>query len=145
MQEYGITLSGGTEKTLYSTSFNFTKQNGIIINTGMKNYVGSVNLTQKLGKGFSVNVQANYAEKERNGLQVNYGEGSAAYMYKVWSYRPIDTKGVDLTTELQEPGRYCQQYHPFQSATAGPEPCSGNILRVSYVPASGSPGIFCLV
>lgn len=103
MQEYGITLSGGTEKTTYSTSFNFTRQNGIIINTGMRNYVGNVQLNQKLGKNFNVNVQANYAEKERNGLQVNYGSGSAAYMYKVWSYRPIDTKGIDLTTELQDP------------------------------------------
>ena len=50
-------------------------------------------------------MRANYAEKERTGMQVNYGQGSSAYMYKVWSYRPISTNGVDLTHELEDPER----------------------------------------
>lgn len=69
----------------------------------MKNWVGSMNITQKIGNRIQLILRANYAEKTRHGLQVNYGQGSAAYMYKVWTYRPIDTTGVDLTTELEDP------------------------------------------
>ena len=86
-------------------SFNYANQKGIILNTGMKNYVGSMNITQKIGNRMQLVMRANYAEKERTGMQVNYGQGSSAYMYKVWSYRPISTNGVDLTHELEDPER----------------------------------------
>lgn len=105
MHEYSVSASGGTEKTTYMASFNYANQKGIILNTGMKNYVGSMNITQKIGNRMQLVMRANYAEKERTGMQVNYGQGSSAYMYKVWSYRPISTNGVDLTHELEDPER----------------------------------------
>lgn len=103
MHEFSVSVSGGTKTTSYLASFNYLNQKGIIINTGMKNYVGSLNLTQKIGNRIQLVLRANYADKERNGLQVNYGQGSAAYMYKVWTYRPISTDGMDLSTELEDP------------------------------------------
>ncbi len=103
MHEFSVSVSGGTKTTSYLASFNYLNQKGIIINTGMKNYVGSLNLTQKIGNRIQLVLRANYADKERNGLQVNYGQGSAAYMYKVWTYRPISTDGVDLSHELEDP------------------------------------------
>lgn len=103
MHEFSVSVSGGTDKTSYLASFNYLDQKGIIINTGMKNYVGSMNITQKIGNRIQLILRANYADKERSGLQVNYGQGSAAYMYKVWTYRPISTDGMDLSTELEDP------------------------------------------
>lgn len=103
--EFNVSASGGTDRTTYMASFNYADQKGIIINTGMKNYVGSMNLTQKINDRMQLVLRANYAEKERTGIQVNYGQGSSAYMYKVWSYRPISTNGVDLTNELEDPER----------------------------------------
>lgn len=73
MHEYSV-ASGGTEKTTYMASFN-ANQKGIILNTGMKNYVGSMNITQKIGNRMQLVMRANYAEKERTGMQVNYGQG----------------------------------------------------------------------
>lgn len=105
LHEYNVSVSGGSEKSTYMVSFNYANQKGIILNTGMTNYVGSMNLTQKIGRRMDLVVRANYAEKKRTGLQVNYGQGSSAYMYKVWSYRPISTNGVDLTHELEDPER----------------------------------------
>lgn len=103
MKEYGVSMSGGTDQTTYQTSFNYTDQDGIILNTDYKNYVGSINMTQKIGSKLTLTLRANYAHKVRSGINVASGQGSGAYMYKVWTFRPLDVTGVDLTREFLDP------------------------------------------
>lgn len=46
-QDHNLALSGGTPKTAYRASFNYTDQQGIIKNSDMQRYSGRLNLTQK--------------------------------------------------------------------------------------------------
>lgn len=58
-QNYDINVSGGTEKMNYYVSANFTDQDGIIINTGMKRY------------SVRANVNANITEKLKFGIRMS--------------------------------------------------------------------------
>jgi len=46
-QNHSLSLSGGTLKTTYCTSFNYSDQQGIIDKTELKRYSGHLNMTQK--------------------------------------------------------------------------------------------------
>ncbi len=57
---YGLTVSGGTEKTAYSLSLNATEQNGIIKNTGMDRYGARVSIDSDITKNLTLGIGLNY-------------------------------------------------------------------------------------
>ncbi|MBN1119069.1 MAG: TonB-dependent receptor [Bacteroidales bacterium] len=46
-QSHNLSFSGGTEKTSYMASFNYSDENGIIKNSNQKRYYSRINFTQK--------------------------------------------------------------------------------------------------
>src|SRR5699024_1980488 len=64
MQNYNLTVSGGSETTTYSFSGNFTDQNGIIKNTGFKRYSLRTNISSNINK--SINIGMNISASRGN-------------------------------------------------------------------------------
>jgi len=64
--EVNLTMSGGTEKTRYFTSFGYLDDKGYIINSNFRRYTTRLNLTSDVKKWLNVNVNMNYANSETN-------------------------------------------------------------------------------
>lgn len=54
MQNYNLSVAGGDKKVRYFISGNYLKQDGIVINSGMKRYAGRINLNADLTRRLSV-------------------------------------------------------------------------------------------
>jgi TonB-linked SusC/RagA family outer membrane protein len=58
-QNHQVSISGGNDKTQYSTSLGYLDQQGIVLNTDLKRYTGRINLISKVSKDFNVGVNLN--------------------------------------------------------------------------------------
>ncbi|MDR1369704.1 MAG: TonB-dependent receptor [Dysgonamonadaceae bacterium] len=67
-QTHQISFSGGDDKTRYSFSGNFTDQDGILLNTDFKRYVGRLNLERDVLKNLKVSLNLNASKLNQNGL-----------------------------------------------------------------------------
>jgi hypothetical protein len=67
-QNHQLSISGGDEKTRYLISGNYTKQDGILINTNFERYSGRVNIDRDVVKNLKVGVNANVSRSTQNGL-----------------------------------------------------------------------------
>jgi TonB-linked SusC/RagA family outer membrane protein len=67
-QNHQLSISGGDEKTAYLFSGNYTKQNGILINTGFERYSGRVNIDREVFKNLKVGVNASVSRSTQNGF-----------------------------------------------------------------------------
>ncbi|MCD8136774.1 MAG: TonB-dependent receptor, partial [Parabacteroides gordonii] len=87
-QNYDINVSGGTEKMNYYVSGNYTNQEGIIINSGMKRY------------SIRTNVNANITDKLKLGLRMNASQtdNSLVKSESSWS-----REGVVITALMYHP------------------------------------------
>jgi len=69
--DHNISLSGGTEKSTYHASFNYTDQQGIIKKSDLKRYAGRLNLTQSaLNNIFSFETNLNGSQVVENRVPV---------------------------------------------------------------------------
>jgi TonB-linked SusC/RagA family outer membrane protein len=71
VQTHQISVSGGDEKTRYLISGNFTDQDGILLNTGLKRYTGRLNLDRNLRDNLNVSLNVNASKLNQHGLN-NY-------------------------------------------------------------------------
>jgi TonB-linked SusC/RagA family outer membrane protein len=117
-QSHNITMNGGTEDTRYSISGGYYNQQGIIINTGLKRFNGSISLDQKVNKNIRVGVSTNYTNTSVYGTQPAAGSGGV--VQAMWQYRP--TKGVansDLLTAVIDSATLASFYNGTGSASIG--------------------------
>jgi len=102
VQNYDLSLRGGTDKTLYSISGNMRNLEGIIINSGLKRYQGRVTLDQNVNAKLKVGTNLNYSQSQTFGtIQIPEGgsfNSTLSHMYAVWGYRPV-TGSVDLNLQ----------------------------------------------
>ena len=67
-QRHELSINGGTEKSRYTFSANYTDQDGIIRNTGFERYNFHTNLEWELQKGLKFGVNATYGRSKQEGL-----------------------------------------------------------------------------
>jgi TonB-linked SusC/RagA family outer membrane protein len=67
-EEYGIDLSGGTDKTQYMFSLGYLSDNGLLKTTDFKRYSGRINLESKPFEWFSAGLGSNFARTETSSL-----------------------------------------------------------------------------
>lgn len=101
-----IGLTGGTEDLKYNASLSYNDQQGVIINSGFKKYQGRFNMSQNITKKLKVDMTANYASTVQDGPNPSTGTTSmsTAYMYSVWSFRPVSPTGSDLLNQMYDEG-----------------------------------------
>lgn len=102
MQDYTVSLTGGSQNTKYAVSGNILSQNGVIINSNYSRYQGRAALDQNLGKKTRTGINANYTYTEQKGIAPSQSNNSATtnIMYSVWGYRPVEGSDVDIFASL---------------------------------------------
>jgi TonB-linked SusC/RagA family outer membrane protein len=105
-----ISLSGSSEKTQYYISFDYLNQQGIIISSGSKQYIGRVNLTHTENKvkfGLNLNTSRIDDDYVPNGLDINAVAGvvaSALQMDPIMKVRNDDgTYAENQNLDLDNP------------------------------------------
>lgn len=95
VQNYSVSLSGGSEKTgtTYNVSLSALNQDGIIVNSSFQRYQGKVNLSQQITRKLKLNLLVNYSRSSTDGTNPTSAQQSSSasgwLMYSVWGYRPI--------------------------------------------------------
>lgn len=102
MQDYTLSLTGGSQNTKYAISGNILNQDGIIINSNYLRYQGRVALDQNINKKFRTGINANYTFTKQTGIAPSQSNNSATtnIMYSVWGYRPVEGADVDISNSL---------------------------------------------
>ena len=102
-QSHSISVNGGTKGTRYAFSGNYLDQQGIMVSSGFNRYQSRLRLTQKVTKDFTISGNVNYSATKQFGSSPIPEKGSflsAALMYSVWGYRPVNgNPGVDVGEE----------------------------------------------
>lgn len=70
-QNYTLTADGGNEKTKYSISGNYYREEGLIIKNYYDRYATRLNLDQKLNNAINVGINVILTYTKNNGVQVN--------------------------------------------------------------------------
>ncbi|MDD4921959.1 MAG: TonB-dependent receptor [Bacteroidales bacterium] len=97
---HSLSMSGGNKQTKYSASFSYVDQKGILINSGFSRYQGRMTLDQNVSNSVKIGLNANYAVKHEDGLEV----GNGSYLFSVWAYRPVvANQSIDLVNLLEDP------------------------------------------
>lgn len=109
MQNYSLSLRGGSDKTRYAVSGNIFDQKGIVINSGFTRYQGRMNLDQTINKNLKASVNINYSNSRSSGVSPSEPGSNTSYsnnlFYAVWGYRPVTGGDNDsgLLDELIDP------------------------------------------
>lgn len=76
--DHNLSVSGGTKSTTVFASLNYFNQQGVVKNTGIKKYIGRVNLDTKLGEKFDFGLNLNTSlVSDNNGIDgVNTNENA---------------------------------------------------------------------
>jgi len=88
IQTHDLNISGGNGDTRYSISASAFKQDGIIINTGLKRYSGRFNLDMKLAKKLNWGLNASFTNSSSHGTVPTSGNGGGV-VQSMWQYRPV--------------------------------------------------------
>ncbi|MDR1160741.1 MAG: TonB-dependent receptor [Tannerellaceae bacterium] len=97
--EHQLSFSGGTTKTFYYASLNYTKQDGIVKNTSFERWGGRLNLKSDISSKLTIgmNVTGSYVQDHyaANGYGVNETAGT---LYSAYNYDPtLPVKSDDGT------------------------------------------------
>ncbi|MEO5998715.1 MAG: TonB-dependent receptor, partial [Chitinophagaceae bacterium] len=107
IQIYNMAIRGGTDQTKYSISGSMFDQKGVIINTGLSRYTGTVKLDQTISDKMKVGITADYTRTNTGGQQIRSvysgGNSASAALVRAWMYRPISANpNQDLLTEAAD-------------------------------------------
>jgi TonB-linked SusC/RagA family outer membrane protein len=122
IQNHQISVSGGNDKTLYYVSGNYSRQDGIILNSWYERYALltklNVNLSDRLSLGNSINLS--YSKKNKIGSSGDGygGNGGSVVRYALFRTPPIpiyDSEGVYSDLPLY-PNFFGDGYNPVALA-----------------------------
>ncbi len=92
IQNYDLSLRGGTDHTKYSFSLGHTNQDGIMVYTGFKRYTGRFTFDQFINSKFRFWLSGDFSSTRQQGTVVRSPGGySESLMYRIWGYRPVPT------------------------------------------------------
>ena len=117
MWNHDLSVSGGTDKTKYFASVNYTDDAATMKNSGYNRWNISLKLQQKIAKTLKLDVEARYNESSTQ--QNRFFNGSTANINNTlvypWMFNPIDNPlGDGATTNFGEGNIFAEpQYNPI--------------------------------
>ena len=72
-QQYGASLNGGNEKTIYNLSFGYNNIDGLVVNTNYKRFTTRANVSTKVNKYLEVGGDINFSHSESHGSNMGLG------------------------------------------------------------------------
>lgn len=114
MWSHDLSVSGGTQKTKYYASVNFTDDAATYKKSGYSRWNINLKLQQELAKTLSLDVQARYIEATAERNQYFSGSINNNNILYPWMYKPIDNPfGDGLSSQLYDGGKYASsQFNP---------------------------------
>lgn len=97
MQNYNLSVNGGTKKTNYALSGSLLDQDGVLIASNYTRYQGRLVLDHQLTNKIKIGINTNYSYLQQRGgspAETNFS-GTLNTMYSVWGYKPVDAGGAD--------------------------------------------------
>ena len=101
IQNHYLSVSGQSDKTLYSVSASYFDQSGVIVTSGSKRYTARMNLEQRLSEIFKMGFTSSFSDGIISGP--NPDSQSSNLLYGMWSTRPFVYNSESLT-QLDNPG-----------------------------------------
>ena len=100
LQNHYLSVSGQTDKTLYSVSASYFDQTGVIVTSGSKRYTARMNLEQRLSEIFKMGFTSSFSDGIISGS--NPDSQSSNLLYTMWSTRPF-VYNTESLTQLENP------------------------------------------
>ena len=72
-QQYGASLNGGNEKTVYNLSFGYNDIDGLVVNTNYKRFTTRASVSTKVNKFLEVGGDINFTHSESHGSNMSLG------------------------------------------------------------------------
>ena len=72
-QQYGASVNGGNDKTVYNLSFGYSDINGLVVNTNYKRFTTRANISTKVNKYLEIGGDINYTHSESHGSNLAMG------------------------------------------------------------------------
>ena len=89
--DHNLSLSGGNESTTVFASLNYFSQDGVVKNSGIKKYIGRVNLDSKIGEKVNVGLNINTSlVSDNNGIDGLNTNENAGPIYASLLYDPTE-------------------------------------------------------
>ncbi len=106
MTEHRLSFSGGSNDTQYYLSLDYFNQEGIVLSTGHKKYVGRINLIHSFGQNFKVGINLQNSVNFRNsvplGTGVNIESGVIATALQLPPTLPVFDDQGNFSISLQD-------------------------------------------
>jgi TonB-dependent starch-binding outer membrane protein SusC len=101
MSDVNLSVSGGTARSSYYTSFNYFNQEGLLINNGLKRYSSSIKFNTKLTEKaeFGISLNPSYTDQRFFNTDGGFNEpiGTALIMYPF--FKPYNSDGSLIISE----------------------------------------------
>jgi TonB-linked SusC/RagA family outer membrane protein len=90
MKSYNLGIKGGSQNTKYSTSFNYTNQDGMIANSSYERIIGRLNVDQTISNTIKMGTNISYTRSTLNGEDgITNGSSGSSNMYrKAFTFSP---------------------------------------------------------
>lgn len=90
-QNYRVNISGGNKELKYSLSYNYVKDLGAMIKSGMDRHNISFNISHKASSRFQANARLSYDESKTYGMGTSEGNNRFNKMEHILQYRPVNS------------------------------------------------------
>jgi TonB-linked SusC/RagA family outer membrane protein len=93
MITYNLGIKGGSEKTKYSSSLNYTKQDGMIMNSSYERATGRLNVDHSISNSLKIGTNISYTLSTQNGEDgITNGSSASSNMYrKAFTFSPYSS------------------------------------------------------
>ena len=71
--QYGVSVNGGNDKTVYNLSFGYNYVNGLVVNTNYQRFTTRANISTKVNKYLEIGGDINYTHSESKGSNMSLG------------------------------------------------------------------------
>jgi TonB-linked SusC/RagA family outer membrane protein len=85
-QQYNLSASGGTEKSLSSLSIGYLNNDGIVINSNFKRLTGRANIIAKLADFLEIGSDLNFVHTESHGSNAGLGNNGNLSSLRDWAF-----------------------------------------------------------
>jgi len=93
MITYNLGVKGGSEKTKYSSSLNYTKQDGVILKSSYERVTGRLNVDHTISSSLKIGTNVSYTLSTQNGEDgITNGSSGSSNMYrKAFTFSPYSS------------------------------------------------------
>lgn len=117
MTSHHLSLSGGSQKTKYSSSISYYNQQGTIIESSYESLKARLTLDQQINEKLKFGASVNFSNNTSLGSAPSQGGGQSTqyFLYQVLAYRPLKYRSTDDLNEVIDDNGGTYPYNPVKT------------------------------